>query len=627
MSTFRPLTESSSSTCGGFALFPLRDPDTLNAKCPPGTHPGQSIAVCCPDGTDLDKTFDGFICCPTGEACGKSISPNSFRCADPSWVLWTREYRGPTTACCMQGFSPDITRYCLPGTAATPSFNWTPLVKQACSNYEQAKTVAPNTLGYFGQIVNIVCAAAKGDDPCCADMSPYYKKSGCEGHWAGAFDQYVFNSFLGPNAPSFNSALETMLNRNATDIEASAPWFVSAIFKSKDWGSLLAGHEHFVNNLGPAFSDYIHNLFNKYMPTCNIIGLSAALDALSTEHNALFECAVEPGFTVEGAKGEISLLAVRIAQLGVPVAAAALRNYLIISSLPQGIISCLKDILPRRDTNDNGTPSVGTLQKIATFMNLTTPKASPLLSDPRAWIPKEQPLPSVLSLPSAYFQILPNSDNIKIEFSLSDSRLSLQISTDRSAFNSEAVAAVSLIPINLNSSDLTTAYLYPDTSIHLFGLMTMIIPSTAPFAGNKYLFLGNVNTTFAQRLNQSSVFDNGYNVLFNTFNLSLSYDGLPNGVDATDLLLIDVVDGSIMKSTVDASKRAVNAVGLKGHGGEWGGGGIYAIGYAGTTGANESNPYLGTGSSSSVSMPALLFATGMVIVFSVVSMIDLLYQG
>lgn len=253
----------------------------------------------------------------------------------------------------------------------------------------------------------------------------------------------------------------------------------------------------------------------------------------------------------------------------------------------------------------------------------------------------------MLSLLSANFQILPNSSNITIKDSLSDSNSSVEISTDRSAFNSEAVVAVSLSPVDLNSSSLTTAYIFPNTLIYLFGLITMIIPSTAPVGGHQYLFLGNNTiTTFAQYLNQSSVFNNDYNVLFDTFNLSMTYDGLPSGVDATDMLLVDVVDGSTVKSTVDVSKSSVNAVGLKGHNKAWGGGGMYAIGYTGTstnqsnpgytstgtnqsnprytgTGTNHSMPFLGAGSSSSVNMAALLFATTSVIVFLVASRLRL----
>jgi hypothetical protein len=56
----------------------------------------------------------------------------------------------------------------------------------------------------------------------------------------------------------------------------------------------------------------------------------------------------------------------------------------------------------------------------------------------------------------------------------------------------------------------------------------MIIPATAPVGTNTYLFDGpGVNLTNSQYLNQSSVFNDGYNILFTFFNLSMTYDGLP----------------------------------------------------------------------------------------------------
>src|SRR5437868_7245410 len=71
-----------------------------------------------------------------------------------------------------------------------PSFNWAPLVQTACGNYNQAKTVAPHTLGYFGQILNIVCAASKSTDSCCTDMKPFYNQGNCGSAWAGGFMEY-----------------------------------------------------------------------------------------------------------------------------------------------------------------------------------------------------------------------------------------------------------------------------------------------------------------------------------------------------------------------------------------------------------------------------------------------------
>jgi hypothetical protein len=54
---------------GGFVMYPLYNPETGGAKCPPGTHFSSTAAWCCPDGMELDETVASFasICCPTSK--------------------------------------------------------------------------------------------------------------------------------------------------------------------------------------------------------------------------------------------------------------------------------------------------------------------------------------------------------------------------------------------------------------------------------------------------------------------------------------------------------------------------------------------------------------------------------
>lgn len=117
------------STSSGFILYPLFNPDTHGAMCPPGTHFSTIAAWCCPDGTQLDETVasEMSICCPTCKLpifqglpamlteiaadCSKDIVPNNLRCADPSWVLWTKAFR--QVGCCMPGYVPNSHRYCV----------------------------------------------------------------------------------------------------------------------------------------------------------------------------------------------------------------------------------------------------------------------------------------------------------------------------------------------------------------------------------------------------------------------------------------------------------------------------------------------------------------------------------
>ena len=56
--------------CGGdgtgFILYPLQDPETLNAYCPSGTHITTLAAWCCPDGSELNEEHasEASVCCP-----------------------------------------------------------------------------------------------------------------------------------------------------------------------------------------------------------------------------------------------------------------------------------------------------------------------------------------------------------------------------------------------------------------------------------------------------------------------------------------------------------------------------------------------------------------------------------
>jgi hypothetical protein len=47
------------------------------------------------------------------------------------------------------------------------------------------------------------------------------------------------------------------------------------------------------------------------------------------EYNSLFNCAVKPGFLVEGQRGELDPLPVAIARNGVPLFASSLRNTIV----------------------------------------------------------------------------------------------------------------------------------------------------------------------------------------------------------------------------------------------------------------------------------------------------------
>ena len=60
---------------------------------------------------------------------------------------------------------------------------------------------------------------------------------------------------------------------------------------SQDWGALFAGADHFYNHLAEPFSEFVQNLVNQYVSTCDLVGLGSAIDDLAAQHEALFNCA------------------------------------------------------------------------------------------------------------------------------------------------------------------------------------------------------------------------------------------------------------------------------------------------------------------------------------------------
>jgi hypothetical protein len=146
----------------------------------------------------------------------------------------------------------------------------------------------------------------------------------------------------------------------------------------------------------------------------------------------------------------------------------------------------------------------------------------------------------------------------------------------------------------------------------------MIFPATAPIGNNSFLFdTTGVNTTYAQYLNQSSFVNNGYNVLFSTFDLTVGYDGLPAGVKTSELVLVDIVNGvALQSSEANAANSSVSAAKVTGNPGVWGGGGIYAIGFQ----TSPSNiKFASSGEpASKLNLLNLVFITGLMIFGSMI---------
>ncbi len=214
-----------------------------------------------------------------------------------------------------------------------PTPDWEALVDSAATQYAFAKAYAPSTQGYYGQVLNIVCAAARSSNAACAPMKPYYSSTS----WAGPFVYSVFNSFLAdPNfvvttgkAASISAATNELINH-----ESGFPGMIKDLLtgtgvNAGDVASLIAGADHFVEDLNPAFNAYISTLVQN-TPEAELAG---ALQALRTEHQALFDNAVKPGFAVQADRHDLSPGAARIAATYVPTAASLGRETSILLAL------------------------------------------------------------------------------------------------------------------------------------------------------------------------------------------------------------------------------------------------------------------------------------------------------
>jgi hypothetical protein len=367
--------------------------------------------------------------------------------------------------------------------------------------------------------------------------------------------------------------------------------------RSGDWGALFAGGDHFINNLAGPFNTYIQNLVAHYIPTCDLAGLKNAEKDMTTEHESLFQCAVVPGFETELARGEISDLAALIAKTIVPFTAGTMRKVLILEAEISlaNLLVCLRKSLSKRYITTAVTLS--DLQNVAKFNNLTIPSNPAFQNDYRTWVEISQPVLSTANLPGAYHQILPTGADVVVDVQLNDSTAGVKITADRSSFSSEAVIAVSLSPVDPTNSSAPQQY--ANSSLAIFGDVVSVLPATSPIGDNGYLFNNLTNSSVAQALNESSVFDHGYNVLFDTFGIVLSFVK-PAPVPLASLVIVDLVSGTVLPSTGKKTPGAVVAHGIKGHGSAWGGGGAYAVGYNTSPNSITSRRHIAEGKRSSL---------------------------
>lgn len=387
-------------------------------------------------------------------------------------------------------------------------------------------------------------------------------------------------SFLGSNG----RATQASVIGSAIDAGASGllpyPLLNFNYLIGRDLGSLIAGFQHLLHNLWPAFYNYILNMESCFAADCDQSGLDNEFSSIDNEHELFFECAVYPGFVVEAARGDLASVSVSIAQTVVPIIAGLARQFVEFWAEVQFVHVCQPELgfgpIVKRHTIQSSS-SITNAAAVASLLNLTIPQEAPLAFDPRAWVPATSAQPSVV--PFSHFQILPSSP-IYIDVKVPDSTACVQISADRSSLPSEATVVLSVNSAGSNPLFPVGPFTLPGNNISVFGVLTILAPSTFPISSD-YLFAPpGMNISFAQSLNESS-FDPNYNFLFHTFDLAITYDPtqVTKGMKPSNFVIVDLVAGVKIPSTVDPSQYLVTASGIAGHPDIWGGGGVYALGY------------------------------------------------
>lgn len=230
---------------------------------------------------------------------------------------------------------------------------WDPLVLTAANELQGANgTKLSGTAGFFEQVLNIVCAAARSPRVVCSQMAATYAGTqwasdgiGCEAEPGRAFC-WVFNVFNGyltkSGAFELGAKLRKTAQRGAEKMCSITPklrrlsksfackWFA----RTDDGQTLYAGVLHFNNSLEPYFHRVTKAVLSgdvgEHLTKSEI---SAALQTIRIQHNALVDHAVLPGFDNVYEQGGVSSTALTVAQWVVPFAAVCFREDAIYDTL------------------------------------------------------------------------------------------------------------------------------------------------------------------------------------------------------------------------------------------------------------------------------------------------------
>jgi hypothetical protein len=226
---------------------------------------------------------------------------------------------------------------------------WEPLVAEALKRYKDAlSTQPPEVLGYYYQVLNITCAAARSPIPECAQMVPYYDNSGWSEDWV--FD--VFNGYLTQPDPGEDPTWRARIAEAAGPVFKEmadqcanpsplrflvpfGPWTSLAQYAcptiAGDLGTMGAGAPHFANELDPWFKSVTRTRLTGKTPDQAV----SAACAIRQQHEALFRLAVAPGFDQVSAAGYMTAAGRQLSQEVVPRWAALSRDRNLIEILDE----------------------------------------------------------------------------------------------------------------------------------------------------------------------------------------------------------------------------------------------------------------------------------------------------
>ncbi|KAK5654466.1 hypothetical protein OQA88_7094 [Cercophora sp. LCS_1] len=245
-------------------------------------------------------------------------------------------------------------------------------------NYDIAVTNGPLAVGYYGQMLNLVCLRSHCAQPACDRVKDFASSDAECQNLSGSFtfEEAVFSQTAKSSTAS--SVADAARDASAAGVLISGALkagtvttlspFVSLAIEAtgitdpETWGTTYAGISHFSNDLNPHFETYIRGLIKS---TPNKAALQTKLRGLAAEHERLFKCAVEPGFKVQSARGEILPVPAAIGAFAVPIAARILRGAIVHAEL----------------ASQNRTGSIDELEQFG----ITLPKDTNLIWNPRNW--------------------------------------------------------------------------------------------------------------------------------------------------------------------------------------------------------------------------------------------------